>query len=290
MESWGFEAIGTQWEISAGAPIDAATRAAVSALVAGYDKALSRFRPDSLLATPARSGGSVSLPGYTAGLFTLFDSLDRLTGGRMNPLVGGSLERLGYGPGYRLTPQGEASGAPAWREAARWERGDSGDILLHLDRPATVDVGAAGKGQLVDLVWELITGRGYASVVVDAGSDMRHSGPENLRVALEHPYNPSQAIGVVQLQDRALCASATNRRAWGGGLHHVLDASTGTPVQAVAATWVLARDAMTADGLATALFLTDPSSLAAEFDFDYVRMFSDGRAEFSPAMAGVLFS
>ena len=84
------------------------------------------------------------------------------------------------------------------------------------------------------------------------------------------PSTRNQAIGVVHLQDRALCASATNRRAWGNGLHHVLDASTGLPVKAVAATWVLARNALTADGLATALFLTDPSALAAEFEFDYV--------------------
>jgi len=290
VESWAFEAIGTQWEISAEAPLDADTRAAVSMLVSDYDQALSRFRTDSVLSGLSRGEGTVTLPGYTAELFSLFDSLDRLTGGRMNPLVGGSLELLGYGPGYRLTPQGQPSGAPAWREAARWAAAASGDVRLTLDRAATVDVGAAGKGQLVDLVWELITGRGYASIVVDAGSDMRHSGPDGLRVALGHPYDSTRAIGVVSLQGRALCASATNRRAWGEGLHHVLDASTGTPVRAVAATWVLAQDAMTADGLATALFLTDPSSLAAEFDFDYVRMFSDGRAEFSSAMAGVLFS
>ncbi|MER1997529.1 MAG: FAD:protein FMN transferase [Arthrobacter sp.] len=290
MESWSFEAIGTRWEINTGEPLDGGTRAAVSALVDEYDQALSRFRSDSALSRLARAAGSMPLPGYTAGLFTLFDSLDRLTGGRMNPLVGGSLEQLGYGPGYRLIPEGPAVAAPRWREAARWETAASGDVLLHLDRPATVDVGAAGKGQLVDLVWELITGRGYASVVVDGGSDMRHSGPDSLRVGLEHPFDSNLVIGVVQLQDRALCASAANRRAWGQGLHHVLDASTGLPVNAVAATWVLAPDAMTADGLATALFLTDPFSLTAEFDFDYVRMFSDGRAEFSPAIAGVLFS
>ncbi|GAA1914514.1 FAD:protein FMN transferase [Arthrobacter gandavensis] len=289
MESWAFEAIGTQWEISAEAPLDADTRAAVTGLVSEYDQALSRFRTDSILSGLSRGEGTVSLPGYTAELFSLFDSLDRLTDGRMNPLVGGSLELLGYGPGYRLTPQGPAAGAPPWPEAVRWESGASGDVRLSLDRAGTLDVGAAGKGHLVDLVWELVTGRGYASVVVDAGSDMRHCGP-GLRVGLEHPFDPNQAIGVVHLQDRALCASATNRRAWGNGLHHVLDASTGLPVKAVAATWVLARNALTADGLATALFLTDPSALAAEFEFDYVRMFSDGRAEYSPAMAGVLFS
>ncbi|GAA1351777.1 FAD:protein FMN transferase [Arthrobacter koreensis] len=294
MDAWSFEAIGTHWEISAGAPLDAATRAAVSGLVSGYDQALSRFRSDSVLAGLFHGGGTAVLPGYTAELLSLYDSLDRLTEGRMNPLVGGSLELLGYGPGYRLTPQGPASGAPDWQRAVQWESvqreaGGPAEVRLSLAGPGTIDVGAAGKGQLVDLVWELVTGRGYASVVVDAGSDMRHSGPA-LRVGLEHPFDPQQAIGVVQLQDRALCASAINRRAWGNGLHHVLDASTGLPVNAVAATWVLARDAMTADGLATALFLTDPSLLAAEFDFDYVRMFSDGRAEYSSAMAGVLFS
>nr|WP_231707799.1 FAD:protein FMN transferase [Arthrobacter caoxuetaonis] len=291
-EEYGFEAIGTQWLITTQKPVDSAARAAVAGLIAEYDAALSRFRPDSVLGSLGGGAGTVILPGYTAGLFQLFDRLEALTGGRLNPLVGGSLEQLGYGPGYRLQPQGPAVAAPPWRSAATWRpvHGPAGGVELVLERPATVDVGAAGKGQLVDLVWELLVFRGYASVVVDAGSDMRHSGAAGVRVALEHPYDSTQAIGVVEVSGRALCASAASRRTWGEGLHHVLDASTGRPVDAVAATWVLAPDAMTADGLATALFLTDPSLLAAEFDFDYVRMFSDGRAQYSPAMAGVLFS
>ena len=35
----------------------------------------------------------------------------------------------------------------------------------------------------------------------------------------------------------AIAASAANRRAWGDGLHHVLDAVTGEPVRGVVATW-----------------------------------------------------
>ncbi|WP_312178999.1 FAD:protein FMN transferase [Arthrobacter sp.] len=291
MESYGFEAIGTQWQVSTDVPVDTAAREAVAGLVAQYDAAFSRFRPDSALAPLARSGGTAVLPGYSAALLQLFDRLETLTQGKLNPLVGGSLEQLGYGPGYRLRPQGSPSAAPSWGSAASWRAAGPPDtVALTLDQPGTVDVGAAGKGQLVDLVWQLLTTRGYAAVVVDAGSDMRHSGQMGLRVALEHPYDAGAAIGVVELKDRALCASAANRRSWGNGLHHVLDASTGQPVDAVAATWVLAGDAMTADGLATALFLTDPALLAAEFSFDYVRMFSDGRAQFSDAMAGVLFS
>ena len=60
------------------------------------------------------------------------------------------------------------------------------------------------------------------------------------------------------LRDGALAASAVNRRAWGDGLHHVIDALTGLPTASVVATWALAPDALHADGLATALFF-DPA-------------------------------
>jgi ApbE family len=83
-------------------------------------------------------------------------------------------------------------------------------------------------------------------------------------------------IGVANLQNRALCASAVNRRAWGNGLHHVLDARTGAPTTEVVATWVVASDAALADGLATALFFTGAHRLAETHRFAYVRMLADG--------------
>ena len=44
-------------------------------------------------------------------------------------------------------------------------------------------------------------------------------------------------IGMIALvHDGALCSSATNRRAWGDGLHHVIDAMTGLPTRDVIAT------------------------------------------------------
>jgi thiamine biosynthesis lipoprotein len=95
---------------------------------------------------------------------------------------------------------------------------------------------------------------------------------------------------VANLRDRALCASAVTRRAWGEGLHHELDARTGVPARDVVATWVVADDAATADGLATALFFTGAKDLARTFRFSYVRMFADGRAEISPNFDGELFT
>ena len=289
MHTLGFEAIGTAWTLSTAEPLEASVRAAVSEVVEDYDRVYSRFRADSTVAAMAREPGSFELPASAAPLLRLFDALNRMTDGAVNPLVGRSLEVLGYDAGYSFTVSGGPQPAAAWGDTVAWAESAS-CVTVTTPAPVTFDIGAAGKGQLVDLVCAVLDSAGHRQYVVDAGSDLRHAGADPLRVALEHPYDPLRAVGVVTLTDRALCASAVNRRRWGNGLHHVLDARTGVPVDTVAATWVLTADAMTADGLATALFFTGPQELAAGFDFDHVRMFTDGRADYSPAMAGVLFS
>ena len=291
MPDFRFEAIGTAWTITTPAALGRALRARVLALTADYDRAFSRFRPDSLVARLSRDG-EAELPPQARALFRLFDRLHTLTDGRMNPLVGGGLARLGYDAALSLRPSGPALPAPPWGQLVRRNTPDGVAVRVPAQEagPVLLDVGAAGKGQLVDLVAAELAAAGVDEYLVDAGSDMLHRGPAPVRTALEHPYDPSRAIGVLDLRNRALCASASNRRAWGDGLHHVLDAATGLPVSTVTAAWVLADDAMTADGLATALFLTEPSRLRTAFGFDYVRVFSDGRAEFSDALTGVLFT
>ena len=289
MFSHGFDAIGTAWTLSTAGPLSSATLSRVEETVSAYDRAFSRFRSDSVIAGMANEAGTFELPAHAAPLLHLFDALHRLTGGAVNPLVGRSLEVLGYDAGYSFHPAGPPLPAADWAGTVSWRVGAAG-TQVSTSAPVTIDVGAAGKGQLVDLVCGVLEADGHRQYVVDAGSDMRHAGGPALRVALEHPYDTSRAIGVLTLENRALCASAVNRRHWTDGLHHVLDARTGAPVRTVAATWALAADAMTADGLATALFFAEPQDLASEFDFDYVRMFTDGRADYSPAMAGVLFS
>jgi thiamine biosynthesis lipoprotein len=156
-------------------------------------------------------------------------------------------------------------------------------------RPLVIDVGAAGKGYLVDIVAAILERAGVRRFVVDASGDLRHAGDDELRVGLEHPDDPRLAIGVANVRDGALCASAVTRRAWGDGVHHVLDARTGLPTRDVIATWVVADDAVLADALATALFFTDGDRLAASFPFAYARMLADGRAETSPNFDGELF-
>jgi len=173
---------------------------------------------------------------------------------------------------------------PSWDESFSWD-----GSRLETTRPVLVDVGAAGKGYLADLVGNVLRGAGINEFVVDASGDIVHLGRDAIRVGLEHPRDPSKAIGVIPLRNRALCASATNRRVWGNGMHHILDATTGLPTSRVIATWAVADTGLVADGLATALFVGEVHRLAERFEFQYVRMFSGGRVEFSPDLDGELF-
>ena len=279
-----FDAIGTSWRIDTAEPLEDEDFTAILARIDGFDRAYSRFRADSLVRRLAREGGTVEFPEDGRPLFALYDALYRLTGGAMTPLVGASLERLGYDADYRLEPSGPALPSPAWEDTLTID-----GTRVTASGPVLLDVGAAGKGRLVDLVQDELRALGAAESTVDASGDLRHAGPEPLRVALEHPYDAGRAIGLVEVTG-ALCASAANRRAWGDGLHHVLDGRTGLPVRKVVATWVLADTALVADGLATALFLAEPAALAAEFDFAYVRMFTDGTAEWTADLPGEVFT
>jgi thiamine biosynthesis lipoprotein len=250
-----------------------------------FDADWSRFRADSLVADLAREPGRHVFPDEAAALGELYSRLYRLTAGAMTPLIGGSLERLGYDAGYSLRAGAPPLPAPAWESVLTW----SGTVLT-ASSPVVLDIGAAGKGLLVDLLAEELEAAGVGEFLIDASGDLLARGTEPVRVGLEHPYNPAKAIGVVELQGRALCASAANRRVWGDGLHHVLDGTTGRPVRSAVATWALADTAMVADALATALFFVPGTTLQETFNFSWLTVFSDGSAGYSAEFEGTLFS
>lgn len=304
-----FEAIGTRWRIDSAVPCDRALTHAILDRIAEFDQTWSRFRSDSVVAAAALAAGSWDLGADAPPLFALYRRLADATDGAVSPFVGDALDRLGYDAAYSLRERDEPRvPAPGWDEVAgldgtgpdstgrdRTGRARTGldrtglaGTVLTTTRPVTIDIGAAGKGYLVDLVAGLLADAGHDAFTVDASGDIAHRGAP-IRVGLEHPYDPARAIGVVTLAGGALCASATNRRAWGNGLHHVLDGRTGSPVEEVVATWALAPDTATADGVATALFFAAPGDLAADFGAESVRMFTDGRIERSPGFPGELF-
>lgn len=285
--SRGFSAIGTRWRVDTVVPLEAGVSAGIDDVIHRFDREWSRFRADSVVSSLAAAGGAVPAPRDAAPMLDLYAELSAATGGAVNLLIGGTLARRGYDPQYSLVDRGAEPAPPAWQELLTWS-----DEQLVLASPATIDVGALGKGRLVDLVADVLSEASEVPFVVDASGDIVVRGLTE-RVALEHPNDPARAIGVWEVADAALCASAVGRRAWpaadGGGLHHVLDARTGEPVRTIAAAWAVASDAMTADAAATALFFAGGEGFAAAHEVAWVRMTSDGRVEWSRGCTAELF-
>jgi thiamine biosynthesis lipoprotein len=282
---WEFEAIGAPWRIDTPDELTAPQRDVIAERIERFDRDWSRFRDDSVVTRIAREPGRHRLPADAGPLLDWYRELYDATGGRVSPLVGRRLESLGYDAAYRLTPAAELAAIPSWADAMAWD-----GEYLDTARPVLLDVGAAGKGYLVDIVSDLLSGLRIPDHVVDASGDLRVRGAASERIALEHPADPAKAIGVVELSGGALCASAANRRSWGEGLHHVIDAVTGIPTADVIATWALAPDALHADGLATALFFDPAPNLLQSADVFYVRMFANGRVQTSPSFPGEVFA
>ena len=310
-------------------------REAVAALLRTYEHTLSRFREDSLAAAMRRAthGGSFDFPDWAGGLFDLYDALHEASDGAIDPCVGEDLTRLGYGPAYTFAAQpnvrayaGAVHGRATWHGSV-----ERHGCTLITRGPVSLDFGACGKGYAVDLIAALLRDGGCndernternternadhhagpnanraadRALVIDAGGDLLvHLGqspdqPVPLRVALEHPSDSTQAVGVAEIMDGALCASAPSRRHWGEQagmrLHHLLNAIDGMPADSVAAAWAYvpqqaAFPCATADGLATALFVTPPDRLRARFRFECAFIDADGMLHASRDFPATLF-
>lgn len=232
-----------------------------------------------------RRPGVYHFPADAEPLFGLYRQLYEATDGAVSPLVGRALEHLGYDADYRLSRRPGAVTVPGWDDVMVVSGQE-----VSTRQPVLLDVGAVGKGFLVDLVAEVLVDAGVGEFVVDASGDLLSCGFSPERVGLESPFNPAQVIGVASVANSALCASTSTRRSWGDGLHHIINPATGEPTTDVIASWVTHPSCAVADGLATALFLTQPTVLSRHFSFDFVRLLADGRAELSLGFDGELFS
>jgi len=280
---WLFDAIGTRWSIETDRSLSNEVKQKVMSCIDTFDRTYSRFRDDSKVSKIYHNPGEYHLDDNSSQLSRLYRQLYDATDGAVTPLIGEGLVAAGYDKNYSLSPS-MPSLAPVWDDDFVW-KGRS----MRTKRPVLVDVGAAGKGCLIDNVADIMEKEGFSSYVIDASGDMKHRGRNTEMVGLENPYDTSRVIGVVPLQNASLCASATNRRRWTDGWHHVLDGRTSLPTTTVVATWVVAELAMMADGLATALFFVNPNKLEFAGDFQFVRLFGNGKVEYSKNFVGELY-
>jgi thiamine biosynthesis lipoprotein len=233
----------------------------------------------------AENAGEYELPEDAEMLFDLYRDVYEQTGGLVTPLVGQLLSDTGYDAAYSLNPKSELSAPPLWEESLVYAF-----PKLTILQPVLFDLGAAGKGYLVDIVSRIIIDAGVTSFCVNAGGDIYAYSQMGVgtRCALEHPDDPTLAIGIATITNQSICGSAGNRRAW-DNYHHIINPKTLISPRHIRAVWVVAESALLADILTTCLFFVAPSILSGRYSYEYLIVYEDHSIEQSPAFPAELF-
>jgi thiamine biosynthesis lipoprotein len=143
-----------------------------------------------------------------------------------------------------------------------------------------LDLGGIGKGYLIDLLAKFFKKNNYSSFLIDGGGDIYATTKENgtpWNVAIEHPLDPTSAISQINLTNKAIATSSSQKRKV-KNFHHLLDPKNKKPVQSVLSVSVLADSATLADACATAIFVSPPvfwDILRKKFNLEYQVVFPD---------------
>jgi FAD:protein FMN transferase len=245
---------------------------AVRRVIDDFDRACSRFRPDSeLSALNASTGTSVRVGPV------LLDAVDaalraaRLTGGDVDPTVGEALIALGYDRDFDELPRVVRSRAlatiPGWR-TVQLDR-DAGTIRVA--RGVMLDLGATAKALAADRAAAAARESAGCGVLVSFGGDLAITGEPptdgwRVRVTDDHRSGADAPGQWISLHSGGLATSSVAVRRWqteSGAAHHLVDPATGGSVDSVWRTVsVCAASCLDANIASTAAIIRGSSAVA----------------------------
>ena len=130
------------------------------------------------------------------------------------------------------------------------------------EKGMALGLGGIAKGYAVDRAVEVLMGRGAVCGIVNAGGDLRAfgrpPGRKFWRIGVRDPFHPGEVIARLEIEEGAVTTSGNYERmveVGGVRYHHIFDPRSGMPVRGLAGVTVAAPDALTADALATAVFV-----------------------------------
>jgi FAD:protein FMN transferase len=237
-----------------------AAEARLLAEVSRLEAIFSAFLPDSELNRWKRGNLDV----ISAELATLLGAAyhwHAVSGGVFNPAVGvlSARWKQAEDDGILATPEEVFDLADAIRTLPYSTDGRrTGDCQ-------GLNFNAFAKGMVVDLATQAARSGGVEDILVNIGGDLVHLGTGPVLVGVEdprRPYDNVPPLTAVEVCNQGMATSGLARRGYRVGarwLSHVIDPRTGWPTDAVASASVVARNAATADVIATVLSVLDPS-------------------------------
>lgn len=218
------------------------------------ERKFSRYREDSVVHEIHTSRGSpVTVDEETAALLDFADHCHRLSEGRFD-ITSGVLRRVWRFDGSdRVPTHGEVE---VILPLVGWDGVQWTAPTLTLPEGMEIDLGGLGKEYAVDRVHGLLALETDKPFLVNFGGDLRTSGPRAddraWRVGIDDPEAEGFPIRVVDLREGALATSGDARRYLerdGKRYAHVLDPSTGWPVEGAPRSVTVAAPTCTEAGM-----------------------------------------
>jgi thiamine biosynthesis lipoprotein len=141
------------------------------------------------------------------------------------------------------------------------------DSTVSLGNDAIViDFGGIAKGYAVDRCVEMLKREGIDAGIVDAGGDLRAFGKkkdgDHWTIGIRHPEKPGKVITKFMIEGGAVATSGNYERYFMENekkYHHIIDPKDGYPPDKCVSVTIIADNALTADALATGIFILGPN-------------------------------
>ena len=228
-----------------------------------YDDLLSKTREGAGVGKRNRAGGErVAVSQDTRDIIEKALEYSRLSDGKFDITIEPCVALWDFtGDNMGVLPD-EAELAEA-ASHVDYTKVDVNDEGVQLPAGETIDLGAIAKGYITDRIKDFLEDRGITCGMLNFGGNVLAIGSKpdgsDWNIGIQDPDSTTgESIAVVPVSDSAVVTSGIYERGFdldGVRYHHILDTSTGWPVQnELAGITIFTSDAFDADALSTTVF------------------------------------
>jgi len=249
-----------------------------SEVIRELESSLSIFNPDSEISRLNQSAGKFPVPifDHTRKVLELTLRYAEISGGCFDPTTA-PLTRL-WGFNSETVPRDPPDENTV---SSALDSVGYGNLVLSnrtawLTRPdMRVDLGGIAKGYAVDVCYNRLMEMNVKNIMINIGGNIRCAGSgygartafftrqqarTSWKIGVRNPFERDQLIGTITLTDGMAVATSGNYERFvtiGNERYaHVVDPHTGYPVKGVAGVTVISTNAVEADAMSTALFVS----------------------------------
>lgn len=236
-------------------------------LIAKEDRLMSLQREDSDLGRINRAAGqkAVQVSPDTYKVVESALSYARLSGGAFDPTIAPLVELWGISsgnPGIPPAPRDieEKKLLTDYQKVAM-----KPDNRIYLEKKGMeIDLGGIAKGYIADKVKQYLVEKGVKRGIINLGGNIvvvgSKPGDQPWRIGIQNPFETrGNHIGIATVKDKTVVTSGIYERFFiyqGKRYHHILDPSTGYPVENdLASVTIITDKSIDADALSTSLFV-----------------------------------